>query len=216
MNPADQAQIAAAEYNAEMARHDAGALLGSAAENSQRFAESAEKLLAKGMAVLGKTGNLSTEESLPVLSGIDVGATESQDITDYRSELEKKIADLQAQAAAPGPRLPKPSVEQARLDEIKAAQDALALLGNAPVTEVPSPDELLHAGGSDLLTMVSTRDALERDRRTLMRSAQNEAVAMLKAGDQYDVNADYARQAADWNTWNTILGTGLKIAGLFF
>jgi hypothetical protein len=231
MNPADQAQIAAAKYNAEMARRDAGNLMTSATENAGLFTTKAEQQLAEGMAILGKTGNLSTETNAPVQSGLALGSKVSQETIDYRTQLETTIADLNKQLTNPNldqqggmkstatgtvQVAPGPSSSDIK-DKLKAAEDALAILSVGGGTkDISSPEALLHASGSDLLTMVNTRDALERDKRTLIRNAQSQAISMFKAGEQYDTQAKYAESAANWNMWSTILGGGLKIASTFF
>jgi hypothetical protein len=159
-----------------------------------------------------------------------VGASAGSDFTAQQKAYKDQIANLQSRIDAyskpieSGPlQGEKPTirdVDQQHIDayqaEIKKSQDALAALGSGEVASVTAPDSLAFASGSDLLTMVTTRDMLERDKRTMLRSAQNDAVAMVKTGENYDAAAGYAKKAADWNTWNTILNGGLKIAGMFF
>jgi hypothetical protein len=48
-----------------------------------------------------------------------------------------------------------------------------------------------------------------------MRGAKNEAMTMLLSGENYDEQANWAKKAMDYNTFQTILGTGLKIGGMF-
>ena len=222
MNPADEAQIEAAKFNAEMARRDAGLLMTSAAEHARMFTSKGEQLLAQSIAILGKTGGLGTEKGEPLAQGTALGARETEELGGYRIELETKIDKLMKKLEESETKSGKKQKEELR-DDIEAARKELERLGvegvGVETADIRSPEAMLYASGSDLLTIVNTRDALERDKRTLMRGAQSEAIAMLKAGEQYDVQAAYAKQAATWNTWQTILSGGLKIAGsaaLFF
>jgi len=203
MNPADEAAVKQAEYNATMARRDAGNLGTEAIANAAQFTTQAEQKLAQGMVILGKTGNLSVDTGAAMESGIALGNKDTAEATAYRTELTKTAND---------PNIYQHGSKEA--NKKQAAIDALAALGpgGAALQDIRNPDALLHASGSDLLTMVSTRDAMERDKRTLFRSGENTQVAMMKAGEQYDVNAQYAKEAANWNTWTTILGGGIKLA----
>jgi len=216
MNPADEAQIESAKFNAEMARRDAGLLMTSAAEHAQMFTGKGEQLLAQSIAILGKTGGLGTKKSEPLAQGTALGARKTEELGEYRTELEKKIDMLTKALEAGQPR----GVAKRMEADIESAQKTLAGLGvegvDVKTADIRTPEAMLYASGSDLLTIVNTRDALERDKRTLMRGAQSEAIAMLKAGEQYETQAAHAKEAATWNTWQTILSGGLKIAGLFF
>jgi len=216
MNPADEAQIEAAKFNAEMARRDAGLLMTSAAEHARMFTGKGEQLLAQSIAILGKTGGLGTKKGEPLAQGTALGARETEELGEYRAELEKKIKDLTEALEAGQPKKIAKNLEA----DIESAQKTLAGLGvegvDVETADIRTPEAMLYASGSDLLTIVNTRDALERDKRTLMRGAQSEAIAMLKAGEQYETQAAHAKEAATWNTWQTILSGGLKIAGLFF
>jgi hypothetical protein len=232
MNPADQAQIAQAQFNADMARRDAGNLMDEASANAQLFVQKENQNLATGVAALGKTGNLGfTKNELPT-SGVGLGATDTKESLDLKKQYQGDVSAADAarttvmqQAASwgfkgtyedllkSGANIPK-----SELDIIEKGKNSADALNSLPTNSEPSvalPDAAAYASGSDLLTLVTTKDLMERDKRTMMRSAQNDAVAMLKTGANYDAAAGYASQAAQWNTWNTILGTGLKIAGLF-
>jgi hypothetical protein len=209
-NPADEAAVKQAQYNAAMARRDAGLLGTEAIANAAQFTTQAEQRLAQGMAILGKTGNLSVDPGTAMESGVALGAKDTTEFTDLQKKAEdvaKKIADAGGVQTSAG------AIQKAIADNIDTQHSALGPGGKA-LQDIRNPDALLHASGSDLLTMVSTRDQMERDKRTLFRSAENTQVAMLKAGEQYDVNAQYAKEAADWNTWATILGAGIKLAGI--
>ena len=216
MNPADEAQIEAAKFNAVMARRDAGLLMTSAAEHARMFTGKGEQLLAQSIAILGKTGGLGTEKGEPLAQGTALGARETEEIGEYRTELETKIDELTEELEKKIHKYKKKHIKE----DLDAAKKELASLGAAGVdvetADIRTPEAMLYASGSDLLTIVNTRDALERDKRTLMRGAQSEAIAMLKAGEQYETQAAHAKEAATWNTWQTILSGGLKIAGLFF
>ena len=207
MNPADQAQVEQAKWNASEARRAAGSLMGSAQESAQLFTTQAQQLLATGMTTLGKSGNLSTETSALPNSGIGVGTTDSKEYFAEIARLQKIIEDKGFDPA-------KQESYDTQAAKVKSAQDSLSALesSSANVADIQNPDALLHASGSDLLTMVTTRDALERDKRTMMRNAQAEAAAMIRTGAQWDVNADYSRQAAEYNMWTNILNLGLKVA----
>lgn len=220
MNPADRAAIESAKANAAMARRDAGLLMESGGENARMFTDRAEQQLAQGIAILGKTGNLSLGENAPIQTGVGVGEMETPEAKKYRSDTLARIAELKANPELEGDVKGLSRSERARrnAEEIANLEEALKSLGPAGggQRDIALPTELLHASGSDLLTMITTRDMFERDKRTIMRGAQNEAMSMLLAGENYDEQAGWAKQAADWNTFNTVLGTGLKIAGMFF
>jgi paraquat-inducible protein B len=241
-SPADEAAVQQVQYNADMSRRDAGNLMTEATANAAMFTTKAEQQLAQGMTVLAKTGNLSVDTGTAMQSGIATGPKDTTEFSSIQSDLQnqatdlnKQIADAQAKLAMAS-KLPTasqveggkggqngPSEYDTLQTQIKNAQSKLTDVqtkltpmgsGGAGLQDIKNPDALLHAGGSDLLTMVSTRDQMERDKRTLFRSGENTAVSMLKAGEQYDVNAQYAKEAASWNSWQTILGAGIKIAGL--
>jgi hypothetical protein len=213
MNPADQAQIEQAKFNASQARKDAGNLITSATQNAQMFTNQAEQKLAQGMTILGKTGNLSGDTSAPMESGVPLGANNNADWLKQKADLEASIPDLTSRVNDPHALQPE---HDKAVQNLQNAKDSLTALGagGSALQDIRNPDALLHASGSDLLTMVTTRDAMERDKRTLMRNAQSEAVKALQAGENYDKMGEYAPQAASCNTWSTILGGGLKIAGM--
>jgi len=222
MNPADQAQIESAKFNAEMARRDAGLLMTSAAEHARMFTSKGEQLLAQSIAILGKTGGLGTEKGEPLAQGTALGARETEEFGEYLAELKAKVNKYKDVGDSDLTGDEKIAATEAAIEmeeegfDLDAALKILETMEGKELADIRSPEAMLYASGSDLLTIVNTRDALERDKRTLMRGAQSETVAMLKAGEQYDVQAGYAKQAATWNTWQTILSGGLKIAGLFF
>ncbi len=82
MNPADEALIESAKFNAEMARRDAGLLMTSAAEHARMFTSKGEQLLAQSIAILGKTGGLGTEKGEPITSGTALGTRTTQELED--------------------------------------------------------------------------------------------------------------------------------------
>lgn len=212
-NPADRAAIEAAQANAAASRRDASMLLETGAENARMFTASAEQQLARGMVALGKTGNLSVEENALPESGIALGDTDTDESRKYRRELEAEIAKLRKEGNEPD-ETRSPGNARRQLWDAEQALKALGPKGST-VADIRNPEALRHASGSDLLTMVTTRDSFERDKRTIMRGAKNEAMTMLISGENYEEQAGWAKKAMDYNTFQTILGTGLKIGGMF-
>jgi hypothetical protein len=212
-NPADEAAVLAAQANAEASRRDASLMLESAGENARMFVESAEQQLAKGVAILGKTGNLSTEESALPSSGVAVGSEVSDEATKYRRELEAELEKLNPRGNREGEEDAPEGTKRRRMWEIEQALEAMGPEGDT-TADIRNPSALAHASGSDLLTMVTTRDTFERDKRTLLRGAQNEAMTSLIAGENYNEQALWAERAKQQNVQKTILGAGLKVIGM--
>jgi hypothetical protein len=189
VNPADEAAVQQAKFNAREAKRQAGLLMDDIRTNALRFNEQAEQQLAQGVAILGKTGNLGSEKSEAPSTGIALG-----DANDPAAELYDKTQEARAQrnrSVVPGP-------------DVKLGVD---------VASITAPDSLLYASGSDLLTMTSLRDKMERDKRSLIRKGQSEAYSMLLAGENFTEQAGYAREAANYNMWSTILGGGIRLGG---
>jgi hypothetical protein len=213
-NPADRAAIEAAQANATASRRDASMLLESGAENARRFTESAEQQLARGMVALGKTGNLSVEENALPESGIALGSTDTEESKAYRKTVTDRIAEIRKNRNFRSDENAAPGTPHRELWDLEQSLNAMGPEGST-VADIRNPEALRHASGSDLLTMVTTRDSFERDKRTIMRGAKNEAMTMLLSGENYDEQANWAKKAMDYNTFQTILGTGLKIGGMF-
>jgi hypothetical protein len=208
MSPADRAQVEQAKFNAEMAKREAGNIMTSARENSGLFTEQAEKTLSQGVATLGKTGNLgeNVTDLSTVKTGIDVGSTETSEITGLKTQ--KATLEKQLSGSSKTDTLGRSSIEK----ELKTVNEQLGILGTTTTSDITSPEALKFASGSDLLTMVTTRDLMERDKRTSMRNAQTEAMTALKSGENYTKAASTYSDAGLWNTMTSILGTG---AGIF-
>lgn len=218
-NPADEAAIEEAKFNAEMARRDAGHIMSEASQQAALFTAGAEQTLARGMTILAKTGNLGTTDSTaPTPSGIGVGSAESGEVQALRDKIAKDEASLEELGGAPdtgGDENANPSASTALMDQIAKEKRDLAILEESgTVKEIDAPTMLLRASGSDLSTMINLRDSMQRDVNTAMRSAQNDALTMLKNAGHYDQAAVFANRAAQYNTMNTILGYGFRTAGL--
>jgi hypothetical protein len=223
MNSATKAQAEAAKYNAKAAKRDASNLMTTAQESAESYTERANSELSQAMAILGKTGNLSTEENAAKTSDIDVGSYDTEEVKALRSESSTLAAELAktektitTESTESGGGVTSDNPEYTELSEkLKDVNEKLSIIGTGGGgTQIEASDALLHASGSDLLTMVSTRDALERDKRTQMRNYQTEAMSYLNASEQYEEQAGYLEDAASWDTWSTILGAGTGILSL--
>jgi hypothetical protein len=225
-NPADQAAVEDAKFKAALARTDAGNTMKMLTEQTQQYKNSAEQTLSKGMVSLAISGNTGFKDSAaPAMPGA-VGATDPEEIVKLKSELpalEQQLATLPQTVEAGdaegdggrgrgGPQAnPEYSALQAKIADIK---DKISVVGTDMAPTISDPSMLLRASGSDLLTMMNTREMMQRDLNTFIRTQKNEAMTMLKNAGNYDKAASYAKQAANYNTMSTILGYGFKIAGL--
>jgi len=220
VNPADEAQVEQAKFNAREAKRQAGLLMGDVTTNALRFNEQAEQKLSQGVAVLGKTGNLGFDKSESPDTGIDVGTTQAIPVVDLKNaiaDLEKQIAEAPEYVDytdSEGNTTQRANDITELERKLSTAQEQLgALTGPDKVPSIAGPDSLLYASGSDLLTMTSLRDKMERDKRALIRKGQSEAYSMLLAGENFENQAGYAREAGQYNMWANILGGGIKLAG---
>lgn len=122
------------------------------------------------------------------------------------------------------------SDELTRLREAGATDD-VAVLERANATQaIGGPSNLLRASGSDLLSMVHTRDMIERDRRKLIRMGQQEAGQMIfgadralsmgelydRTGAHFDRQEHFARQSRRLDTFTTVLNFGTSAAKTAF
>jgi hypothetical protein len=221
MSPADKAQIETAKFNAEMSKREAGNIMTSATESIGQFTEEAQKQLGQGVAILGKTGNLGNVKNTTPTSGIDVGASETSEVTALRtrkSELEKQLTGLSKTVTTHTGDTENESITSANPEytktqkELKTLTEQLGTVGSG-AADIKTPEALLYASGSDLLSMVTTRDSMERDKRTLLRNAQTDAMTALKSGENYEKQAKTLSSASPWNTFSSILGTGMGALG---
>jgi paraquat-inducible protein B len=211
-NPADEAAVAAARANEAASRTYATGIMKAATENYQLFKESAEQKLAERYVMYAKSGNVSTGTQAVSESGVAVGSPVSEEWGKQRADLNKTIADLQAQMDKLNPK----SGEHKELEEnLKSAQDTLAAMGTSAenLSTIRSNAATGHLSGSDLLTEVSFRDLAQRHGYTQMRSAENQAAAAIQKAEDFNTQANYLEDAATWNTWSSILGVGLTILG---
>lgn len=199
MNPADKAQVAQAEFAAQMARRDAGLITENTRQAAQDFTQQAESVLSQGVAVLGKFGNLGFERSKEPGSTVDVGETvTTQDLV--------KHSGVQRKAES------RAEVDQA-VAAYESAQKVERDLGG--IEEIETPGSVLYSSGSDLLTMTSLRDRMERDKRRLVRQGAHDAFSALLAGENYEQQSEYADRAATYNMFSNILRTGVNVASWF-
>lgn len=216
MNPADEAQVEQYKYNAREARRQAGLLMGDVTTNALRFNEQAEQSLSQGVALLGKTGSLSFEKSEAPSTGVDVGTVEGPEVAELRARVAAAQKELEEAPETTindeGSEVPYDTSElEANLADLQSQLTTLTSAGQVPT--ITGPESLLYASGSDLLTLTSLRDKMERDKRALIRKGQSEAYTMLLAGENYSEQAGYAREAGQYNMWSSILGGGLRLAG---
>lgn len=234
-NPADQAAIEDAKFKADMARTDAANTMTTLTEQSQQFGAGAKQALAKGMVTLAMTGNTGfTNNAAPVMPAL-AGSQDPQTVVDLRADLES----LQAKLADTPSEIEKivtrrrgrrgedgdggetittmvANPEYTRLQgEIAAAQEKLSVVDLDVAPRISDPSMLLRASGSDLLTMMNTREMMQRDLNTYIRSQKGAALTMMENAGNYDLAAVYAEDTKNYNTLNTILGFGFKVAGLF-
>ena len=218
-NPADEAAVLAARANAEASRTYAKNIMGTAVENYQRFQETAEQALAARYVMYAKTGNVSTEENaVPTTGGTPVGSPTSEEWQTKKTDLQTEIDDLTKKlgryAGKEIPRGAPPGLRE-EAEQLKQAQESLKALGNAPenLPTIRANPATSHLSGSDLLTEVSYRDLAQRHANTLMRTAENQAVAAETQGENFDTQADYLEAASSWETWSSILGVGMTVLG---
>lgn len=224
-NPADEAAVQAAKANEEASRTYAKGIMASARESYQIFQESAEQQLAQRYTVYAKTGNVSTEEvgELPE-SGVPIGPGDSETFKTKKTELETKVDNLNKEIAALDAKVEKagggpPGIDDVRAQmkaDLAAATSDLEALGPGAeaLAQIRGNAATKHLSGSDLLTEVSYRDLAQRHGETMFRTAQNQATAAVEQAENFNTQADYLEDAAELNKWMTILGGGLKIAGM--
>lgn len=231
-NPADKAAIEDAKFKAEMSRIDAGNTMTTLTEQSQQFSAGAAQALSKGMVSLAMSGNTGFQDSAtPLMPGV-VGSQDPETVIKLRediagmqeqlantpSEIERTVYRGRGGPEGEGGRETTTMVansEYARLQaEIATAQEKLDVVGVDAAPRIQDPSMLLRASGSDLLTMMNTREMMQRDLNTYVRSQKGAALTMLENAGNYDLAAEYAKDTMNYNTLNTILGYGFKIAGL--
>lgn len=225
-NPADQAAIEDAKFKAEMSRVDAANAMTTLTEQSQQFGAGAKQALAKGMVSLAMSGNTGFKDSpapdMPALAG----AQDPQTLVDLRNDLasmQERLAGMPSQIEQTVSGREDREItrmvanpEYTRLEgEIASAQEKLSVVDLDVAPRISDPSMLLRASGSDLLTMMNTREMMQRDLNTYIRSQKGAALTMMENAGNYDLAAEYAKETKNYNTLNTILGFGFKVAGLF-
>jgi hypothetical protein len=219
-NPADKAAIEDAKFKAEMSRIDAGNAMTTLTEQSQQFSAGAAQALSKGMVSLAMSGNTGFQDSVAPLMPGAIGNQDPETVIKLRGDLpamQEKLANtpsvIEDTFSYGGGSYENP--EYSRLQaEIASAQEKLDVVGADVAPRIQDPAMLLRASGSDLLTMMNTREMMQRDLNTYVRSQKGASLTMLENAGHYDVAAEYAEATMRYNTLNTILGYGLKIAGL--
>ena len=225
-NPADQAAIEDAKFKAEMSRVDAANTMTTLTEQSQQFAASANQALANGMVSLAMSGNTGFKDTavpdMPALAGSqdpetvvnlrnDLAAMQEK-LANTPSEIERVVTgreDREITTMIANP-------DYTRLQgEIASAQEKLAVVDKDVAPQISDPSMLLKASGSDLLTMMNTREMMQRDLNTYVRSQKGSALTMMENAGNYDLTAEYAKEQKSYDTLNTILGFGFGVAGLF-
>lgn len=225
-NPADQAAIEDAKFKAEMARTDAKNTMTTLSEQSQLFKQSAEQTLANGMVSLAMSGNTGFSESEAPASAAAVGSSDSEavatlktDVAAMQEELANTPSTIQQTVEGKDGDSSTQTVENpdyTRLQaEIATAQEKLDVVGKNVTPTISNPSMLLKASGSDLLTLMNTRDMMQRDLNTYSRTQKNSALTMLENAGNYDLAAEYAAAESSYDTLSTILGFGFSVAGLF-
>jgi hypothetical protein len=178
--------------------------------------------LAQRYLVYAKTGNVSTEIGELPESGVPVGTADSETFSAKKTELETQVEGITKEIKRWkdefGGRADQGVAGQAigKLEaELTAAQSNLEALGQGAETlpQIRQNTATGHLSGSDLLTEVSYRDLAQRHGNTLFRSAENQAVAAITQAENFNTQAGYLENAAAYNTWTSILGGAMKIAG---
>lgn len=229
-NPADDAAIEDAKFKAEMSRIDAGNVMTQLAEQNQQYKAGASQALAKGMVSLAMSGNTGFKDATnPDMPGA-VGSTDPTQIAEMKTKLPTLLKELAAtpetitvttsgggkngEGGEGTTEKANPAYTELQ-STIKEMQGQLAVVGGDSTPTIQDPSMLLKASGSDLLTMMNTREMMQRDLNTFNRSQKGAALTMLQNAGAYDTAAMYAEQTKNYNTMNTILGWGFKIAGAF-
>lgn len=204
-NPADEAAAADARFKAAQARADAGNIMNQLTTKTQQYKKSAEQTLARGMVSLAMSGNLGfTENTAPGSSGA-VGSTEPESVKKLREAKTDRdpfgLIDSVSERATGGA-------------GENSTDKTLDVVGTDVGVTIEDPSMLLKASGSDLLTLMNTREAMQTDINTFIRSQKDSALTMLKNAGHYDSAAASADAQSQYDTINSILGWGFKIAGL--
>jgi hypothetical protein len=217
-NPADQAAIEAAKANEAASLTYAHGMMGTAQESYGLFQQSAEQALAQRYVMYAKAGATSTGESALPSSGIPTGPLNSDEYLNKKKDIQSEIDNLNKdldRAKKYGPNggpVPVADIEE-KLKEKTSALEALGTGGEA-LAEIRSNQGTKHLTGSDLLTELSYRDLAQRQGLTMFRTAEDQAVAAVTQGENFNKQASYLEDAKAWNTMSTILGAGLTVLGI--
>lgn len=201
------------QWRAAESRRQASETLKWGRERIGDFSMQGEELLSQGVVLLGKTGSLGERKATdPGFTGLDVGRKDSAEATSKIAELQKQLDELSPDqfTRSSGGRdgqtvtdtVAYEKAKQELTDKLTQYKSVETLGKTAGIT---GPEGMQFATGSDLATLASTRSLLERDRRRMIRAGQESALAMLEAGEMYDVQADYMADAGAWDAFSTVL-----------
>lgn len=219
MNPADKAQVEQAKFNAKMAKREAGLTLEDTALQADRFTEQARQTLGQGVAILGKTGSLGFQRSARPDTGIDLGIGIDPELAAKARRTPRPVEpDYRGMDEEGRGRAERDYQNQLKDWEEREREAQIARRGIAEIQGVPEielPGASLYASGSDLLTMASLRDKMERDKRRLTLEGTRDAYTYLLSGENFDEQAAYAKKAARYNAWMTAAQFGTQVASWF-
>ncbi len=228
---AREAQRRQQEFQAQQARSQATNLLSDTAENARRFNERAEGTLSQGVAVLGKTGSLGFARNAGPETGIELGQkVDDGGLSAEVSGLESKLAEArerEEQRQASGFNNSGEDTGSTNMvnrgggyirgleKELEEKQGQLSKFNELrDVANIEGPGSMSFATGSDLLSMATTRDKMERDKRDFMRRSSRDAAAAFDTGEMFDTQAELTRQAGQFDVLSGIFDTATSILGL--
>ncbi len=228
-NPELKAKEKEYTWRAEQSRIQARQTLEWGRERIADFSMQGEELLAQGVTLLGKTGSLAESKGAEPGYLTDVGLKDSAEAQSKINDLQKQLDELSPEdftrITRQGGRegnnvtVTDTAAYEAKKKELEDQLTQYRTLeGLGKTAQITGPEQMRYATGSDLTALAATRTLLERDRRRMIRSGQQSALAMLEAGQMYDVQADYMKDAQAWDTASTVLELlmgGLKTVASF-
>lgn len=96
---------------------------------------------------------------------------------------------------------------QERIDTITSVTDG--------VGDIELSDAAKFASGSTLANLATMRDKFQQARNTYVRGVETDIYTYMLQGENYDAQAAATRRAGESAKWDTILGNGMNIVGLF-